>query len=286
MTQEPARLTARGNGVALCVAVWEGRGRDILCIHGLSANSRCWDIIASSLIPDYRILAVDLRGRGQSEKPDRDYSVEVHVRDLRALTESLKLTKPVVIGHSLGAYIALSFAARYPDLIDSIVLIDGGGILNEYQMEQFQIAIKPALERLGKVFPSFEDYIAPMKMAPFFNPWTEVIQNYFRNDVREVPDGVVSLVAPETIAEETENFMKTDFRSLYPLVQCDTLILRATNGILTPDDILLSDYSVDELKKSLKSAWCVDIPDTNHYSIVFQENEYRDKILCEFLDGR
>lgn len=283
---EPSIKMTRGDGVALGVAVWEGKGKEILCIHGLSANGRCWDIIASSLIMDLRVIAVDLRGRGRSDKPAAGYSIDVHVRDLCALMNDMKLSRPIVMGHSLGAYIALVLAARHPDLVDSIILVDGGGMLNQVQTEQFQNAIKPALDRLTQVFPSFEDYIAPMKMAPFFQPWTQTLENYFRNDVKEVAGGIASLVAAETIIEEALNLQQTDFHEFYPLVKCDALILRATNGILGPADLLLPDYSVEEMLRSLSSVRCIDIPGANHYSIVFQPNEYRDRVIREFLDGR
>ena len=54
----------KGDGISIQLAVWEGRGNQVLCIHGLTANCRCWDVIASSLTPENKILAVDLRGRG------------------------------------------------------------------------------------------------------------------------------------------------------------------------------------------------------------------------------
>ena len=283
---EPSIKMTRGDGVALGVTVWEGKGKEILCIHGLSANGRCWDIISSSLSMNLRVIAVDLRGRGRSDKPAAGYSIDVHVSDLCALMNDMKLSRPIVMGHSLGAYIALVLAARHPDLVDSIILVDGGGMLNQVQTEQFQNAIKPALDRLTQVFPSFEDYIAPMKMAPFFQPWTQTLENYFRNDVKEVAGGIASLVAAETIIEEALNLQQTDFHEFYPLVKCDTLILRATNGILGPADLLLPDYSVEEMLRSLSSVRCIDIPGANHYSIVFQPNEYRDRVIREFLDGR
>ena len=57
------------------LAVWEGEGENIFCIHGLSANCRCWDRIVSGIEREFRVLAMDLRGRGLSDKPPTGYSI-------------------------------------------------------------------------------------------------------------------------------------------------------------------------------------------------------------------
>ncbi len=63
------------NGVALAVREWPGRGPTLVCIHGLTANHTCWESLAAVLSPDYRIVAYDLRGRGDSDKPERGYRI-------------------------------------------------------------------------------------------------------------------------------------------------------------------------------------------------------------------
>ena len=68
------------NGVSLSYHEWPSRGPMLLCVHGISANCRAWDCWAEQLAPAYRVIALDLRGRGGSDKPPA-YPVEVH-RDL------------------------------------------------------------------------------------------------------------------------------------------------------------------------------------------------------------
>lgn len=72
----------------------------------------------------HRVVAVDLRGHGQSDKPQQDYTVAGFAEDLAWLCGQLGLEKPVVVGHSMGGNVALELAARYPDLPTAIVLID------------------------------------------------------------------------------------------------------------------------------------------------------------------
>ncbi len=81
------------------------------------------------------------------------------------------LERPVLMGPSLGAFISLVFAAKYPRRVDRLILVDGGGKLSEAQMTKVFAGIKPSLDRLGKVFPDFESYLALLKQAPFLQPW-------------------------------------------------------------------------------------------------------------------
>ena len=106
---EPVMIAGRGDGVKIQLAQWGQNGKAVLCIHGITANCRCWDVVASSLEKGVRVLAMDLRGRGRSDKPASGYSVDQHCRDIVALLDDLGLKRPVIMGHSLGAFIALAF---------------------------------------------------------------------------------------------------------------------------------------------------------------------------------
>ncbi|MGZ3495756.1 MAG: alpha/beta fold hydrolase, partial [Thermodesulfobacteriota bacterium] len=66
---EPRMVKAKGDGIDIQLAIWEGNGKQILCAHGITANSRFWDCLASALSPHHRVIAMDLRGRGLSDKP-------------------------------------------------------------------------------------------------------------------------------------------------------------------------------------------------------------------------
>jgi pimeloyl-ACP methyl ester carboxylesterase len=110
MTQ-PVMKKANGDGVQIQLAEWEGRGKTVLCIHGITANCRSWDVVASALSPAHRIVAMDLRGRGGSDKPSSGYSLEHHMKDIIGVMDDLGLEKAVIMGHSLGAFISLAFGA-------------------------------------------------------------------------------------------------------------------------------------------------------------------------------
>ena len=279
----PEMIRTRGDGIDIQLALWNGEGRAIICVHGLTANCRCWDTMAASLAPRYKLIALDLRGRGLSEKPPGGYGVEQHCRDIEAVIENLGIERPVIVGHSLGALIALALTARRPEKTAGLVLVDGAGCLSEEQLEKVLTGIKPALDRLGLVFPSFEAYTARLKQAPFLNPWSEALERYFRYEIEDVPDGVRSRVRPEHILEEIENLKEVNAADYYPRIRCPVLILRATEGTLLPDDRVLPESAVQRMLKEIPDARCVPIDGTNHYSILFQPNPTRDDAVDNFL---
>lgn len=281
---EPKMIKAKGDGVKIQVAVWEGKGKPILCVHGLTANCRCWDLLASSLSPRHKVLAMDLRGRGLSDSPPSGYSVETHCKDILALMDDQGLERPVLMGHSLGAFISLVFAAKYSQRVDRLILVDGGGKLSEAQMTKVFAGIKPSLDRLGKIFPDFESYLALLKQAPFLQPWNSFFETYFRYEVEDVEGGVRSRVHPKHIEEEAGNLKKMDSSQFYKKVMTPTLILRATKGMLSEDDLVLPADVAERMVREIPNAKKVDVEGSNHYSILFQPNPMRDKVLLGFLE--
>lgn len=280
---EPIMRTAAGRGIRIQLAQWNGNGQPILCVHGITANCRCWDVMASGLTPPHRVIAMDLRGRGLSDSPDSGYSIAHHCEDILALLDDLHLEKAVIMGHSLGAFISVVFGAEHPDRVQRIILVDGGGKLSDAQMAKVFAGIKPSLDRLGRVFPSFEAYLELMKTAPFFKSWTPALESYYRYDVEAVEGGVRSRIDPDHIQEERLNLAKVDISRFYDRLACPVLILRADEGMVAEDDLLLPQDVVERMVREMPHARYVDIPGTNHYSIVFEEKDVRDRAILEFL---
>jgi pimeloyl-ACP methyl ester carboxylesterase len=276
----------RGDGIDINLAVWEGEGKPVLCIHGITANCRCWDSLAAILTPEYRIFAMDLRGRGRSDKPPRGYSLDCHLRDINSLLDDIGLEQTVIMGHSLGAFIGLAFAAEYPDRVDRLILVDGGGDLSREQLDEVFIAIKPALDRLGQVFPSADAYLKKMKEAPYIQPWLPVTETYYRYELEEVQGGVRTNIRPEHIQEEAANIREVNCAPFYPRIQSRVLILRAPMGLLSQKDLLLPENVVTRMINEIADARRFDVEGTNHYGIVFQPHEARDQAIGEFLEDR
>jgi pimeloyl-ACP methyl ester carboxylesterase len=273
----------KGDGIKIQLAIREGNGKNILCVHGLTANCRCWDVMAAGLAPTHSILAMDLRGRGLSDKPATGYSLQHHIRDIYCLMDDLDLEQVVLMGHSLGAFISIAFAARYPERCEKLILMDGGGQLSQDQWGKIALAIKPSLDRLGQVFSSFDAYVENMKQAPFMQPWSPAIEAYFRYEVEAAENGVRSKVNPAHIGEEVGNLTQEEPARYYPKVVCPVLILRATEGILSTDDLVLPETAAVRMISEITNASLSNIDGSNHFSILFQPYETRDQAIRDFL---
>ena len=280
---EPIMKKVKGDGIEINLAVWEGAGKPLLCIHGITANCRCWDTLADALTPEYRVIAMDLRGRGQSDRPSEGYALDYHLKDINCLLDDLGLERAVIMGHSLGAFIGLAFAAEYSNRVDRLILVDGGGDLSKEQFDKVFVGIKPALDRLGQVFPSAEAYLEKMKAAPYIQPWSSVTETYYRHEIEAVEGGVRTNIAPAHIQEEAANIQKVDCAPYYPRIKSKVLILRAPNGLLSQDDILLPEDVIDRMISEIPHVQRFDVEGVNHYGIVFQPHAARDEVIREFL---
>ncbi|HTY61642.1 MAG TPA: alpha/beta hydrolase [Acidobacteriota bacterium] len=114
------------NGIRVHYLEW-GRGKSyIILLHGMNGDARTWRDLAPFLASDYHILAPDRRGSGESEKPNEGYDYPTLVNDVALFSEHLKLESTIVIGHSFGAQVAMMLAAKKPESVRALVLIDGG----------------------------------------------------------------------------------------------------------------------------------------------------------------
>ena len=114
------------NGIKIHYTRTGGGKPPVVLNHGSTDNGLCWTPVAKALEAEYDVVMPDARGHGLSDAPDGGYDSETRAADLAGLIEALKLDRPVVGGHSMGASQTLSFAARYPDLLRAAILEDGG----------------------------------------------------------------------------------------------------------------------------------------------------------------
>lgn len=265
---------------------WGEQGRPIVGIHGLTANAFSFQAWADGLATDYQFYAHDLRGRGDSDKPEHGYSVPIHAADLTHLIDAWGLERPILIGHSLGALIALYFAAHYPDKLSKLVLVDAGAPLPWHTPEEQPTWLTASINRLGTPVPSFEEYIQRLKLAPFIGPyWNEYFELYFENDVRRNSDGsVASKCYREGILEEGKNYDEARAQDQWANVQAPTLLLRAGQGLFFDNDQLLSEADAAAVQQGIKHCQFVNFPTLNHYTILLGSENGPVKAVRTFLD--
>lgn len=106
----------------------EGEGALVLLSHGFGATSQMWTPQLPVLAERYRAIAWDLRGHGRSGSPEDParYSVEASLEDMGALLDAAEVESAVLGGHSLGGYLSLAFADRYPERVRALLLVGTG----------------------------------------------------------------------------------------------------------------------------------------------------------------
>lgn len=114
------------NGLRLHYRDWGGAGRPIVLLHGLASNARIWDFVAPRLTAAARVIALDQRGHGGSEGPPQGYGFDEVCADLTAALLALDLRRPLIVGHSWGANVAVCVAAGSAVNPAGIALVDGG----------------------------------------------------------------------------------------------------------------------------------------------------------------
>lgn len=135
-----------------------GSGPTLLLIHGIGDNSTTWHPVHSKLAQRFTVIAPDLLGHGQSDKPRADYSVAAYANGMRDLLSVLDIEKATVVGHSLGGGVAMQFAYQFPQLVERLILIGAGGVTKDVNIA-LRLASLPlggealALLRLPMVLP-------------------------------------------------------------------------------------------------------------------------------------
>jgi len=140
------------NGVSISYDLGGKGEQTFLLIHGVGTNRTFFSCIYHHLLQYGRVLNVDLRGHGKSEKPEQSYSIETYSQDLKGLCQTLKLNSIIVIGHSMGGNIAIEFAAKSPELVKGLVLLDTWLFFPESTFVSFIDQLKS---------PKYKEHLAP-----------------------------------------------------------------------------------------------------------------------------
>jgi N-formylmaleamate deformylase len=170
------------NGIKIHYYRTGGDKPQVVINHGAGDDGLCWTRIAIELKKDYDVILPDARGHGKSASGKKDYSTEQRVADLVGLLQELKLERPVVGGHSMGAETSMYLAAKYPDLTRGIFLEDppiilpgeiigGGG--QSMKMEDIG-KMMARFMRMFKLLPKFIGIRLARKASPTY-PDSEIL---------------------------------------------------------------------------------------------------------------
>ncbi|MGN6502806.1 MAG: alpha/beta fold hydrolase [Pseudolysinimonas sp.] len=242
----------------------------ILAIHGVTASSRAFLEVAAEL-SGYRILAPDLRGRARSRELPPPFGLRQHAEDLASLMQTYDMRSPVVVGHSMGAFVAVALAEIAE--VSALVLVDGGFPLllpeGVALPEMLQSALGPALDRLDREFASVEDYLAFWREHPAMAElWNPAVEDYLRYDlVGEPPHLRPSARREAVLVDSGDQFGPEWYLDAMRGLRMPVSALRAPRGLLNAEP-LYAPRRMEEFRTEIPQLAVVEVPDVNHYSIV------------------
>lgn len=120
-----------------------GQGPNVIFIHGLGADASSWMMNIAALSAKYHVVALDQIGFGQSSKPLVDYKIGTFVDFLQEFMRVLSIPKASLVGNSLGGWIAADFAARHPEMVEKLILVDAAGVKQEGEVK-IPVDLNPA----------------------------------------------------------------------------------------------------------------------------------------------
>lgn len=189
----------------------------VIALHGITGNGLAWLPVAQLLTGRLSLYAPDLRGRADSRVVGPPYGLAAHADDVIALMDQLQLQQAVLLGHSMGAAIAALVAARHPDRVIGVQMVDGGvsqPVPSWTDTDLFlRAVIGPAIDRLSMTFPSRGDYLAFWAAHPglgptLAGPYRHLVAAYLTHDLIRVGQSWRSSCVREAVSADGGSMVK------------------------------------------------------------------------------
>jgi lipase len=268
-------ISAAVDGGRLYGGEWNPSGvTTVVAVHGITGNHRTFALLAEAL-PEHRLLAPDLRGRGASRTLPGPWGIERHAEDVARLITASGRGPVVVVGHSMGGFVAAALVRRFPDRVSGLVLVDGGlpfpppvGIEVDQAIEQ---TLGPALQRLHRTFPSREAYRRFWQAHPAFREcWNEAVADYVDYDLVGSPPELRSSVSSQAVLQDARDQIRDpDTADVLGGFSGPARLLVVSRGLLDQSPGLYPEEQLARWGSRLPSLTIEEVPQLNHYTIMF-----------------
>jgi pimeloyl-ACP methyl ester carboxylesterase len=255
------------NGIRLHYVEYGVGGPLLILLHGLTANAYAFEgIAAEGLDKHFRVVAVDLRGRGLSDAPVGDYAMESHARDILGLLDAFGAQKASFVGHSFGGLLSFYLGAHYPERVDRLVILDAAARMNPRAPEMLSFR----LSSLDMLYPTMGDYMSAVKAAPYNKFWSKMMDTYYDADVAEQEGGgVMPRPRLANIIQASMGVGAIDWPELVPLVKAPVLLVNAVEEY-TLGEALLPAELAKETVEMLTNGRMITVAG-NHQTMLYGE---------------
>ncbi len=205
---------------------WGGNGEPMLTLHGLASSANWYDTVAPHLQNNFRVIAPDQRGHGQTTQAPSGYDWDSLASDAIGLLDQLGIEKAAVLGHSWGGNVAVNVAAKFPERTSSLIMIDGGFfspmIMPGATWEQFQARLAPR-----DISGTRESYLNKMSVS-LSMCWSDEIARILLTMVDEDENGQIhDILRPEHHAQVISAMWNDPASETWSDITCPTLIVPA-----------------------------------------------------------
>jgi len=214
--------------------------KTIFLLGGLSRDHRIWHKVIPELDPSLRIVIMDNRGAGQTDKPDEPYSIEIMANDVISIIENLGLDNVILVGHSMGSFIAGYVAAKRPDLLQQVILLSCAikqvDKAKEYLNKRIELVRKKLLmsTTLIKVTTADSDDIKQampnLYSKAFLTP----------NNIDEILKWETANPYPQpahSFIRQAQACIEYDGTSILPLIKIPTTIIYGANDLMYTKEV-------------------------------------------------
>jgi pimeloyl-ACP methyl ester carboxylesterase len=271
------------NGLRFHYLDWRGEGPDLLFVHPTGFVADIWRPLAERLKTHYRVVALDTRGHGESDKPAEDYGWPSFARDLESFIAAVGLSNPIGIGHSAGATAIAVCEATRPGSFRRAVLMEPilfyGPARTRFTLESNPMAAGTMKRRAN--WPSKQAVLASYSSRPPFQAWDgEILRQYVEHGFAEQPDGSVQLKCPPEA--EARMYLWGPYElptaELMPRITCPVLLIRGA------ESTALSAEAARRTQALLPDSQLVTMPGT-HFA-PFEHPRRAEEEILRFLSEK
>jgi 3-oxoadipate enol-lactonase len=260
-------MKATINGIQLAYDD-EGQGTPLVFLHAFPMNRRMWMPQRAALASRYRVIALDLRGHGESDAPLWRYSLDLFAEDLRALLDHLAVQQAVMIGLSMGGYLLFAFHRNYPERIKALVFADTRAEADKPEQVTWRFQLAQRAHTLGASVVA--DEMVPKLLASGSQARPELVEQV-RAIIHSTP---VTGIAGDLMAIAE----RPDSTGQLAGIRCPTLVIVGQqDGLTTPDENR-------RIAEGIAGARLAVIPAAGHLSSLEQPEAF-NAALRSFLEA-
>jgi pimeloyl-ACP methyl ester carboxylesterase len=249
-------------GAAIHYLAWGEPGRrGLVFVHGGGAHAHWWTHVAASFAAEFRVVAVDLSGHGDSDHRPT-YAFEQWTEEVLAVAEAGGIDgQPVVVGHSMGGFVTIATAARHGDRLSGVVVCDSPVTVPDPEVESYRL--KEAFGR-PRTYESVEEALVRFRTVPPQEHYLDyVLDHVARRSLRPVAGGW-QWKFDRRIFEQFASSMRGVAVPYLPQVQCRFALLRSERGLVTPD---IGAFMYETLGRV---APVIELPEAGHHAMLDQ----------------